>query len=170
MSLVLSDAEKRGESGVRASLHTNGTQIPLALDSSKRRTSAPLRVDSRGQSARQAGRAQGIAGGVVAVRSLPDYEGRAVRLTDERLAHIREHPEMAELEAAIEETLARPARVVQSLSDLQAQLYYRWYVGTAVGDKYLCVVVKVVGNDAFVLTAYLTDTIKKGRQVWPIET
>ena len=41
---------------------------------------------------------------------------------------------------------------------------------TAVGDKYFCVVVKVVGNDAFVLTAYLTDTIKKGRQVWPTET
>ena len=104
------------------------------------------------------------------MRSLRDYEGRAVRLTGERLAHIREHPEMAELEVAIEETLARPARVVQSLSDLQALLYYRWYVGTAVGDKYLCVVVKVVGTDAFVLTAYLTDTIKKGRQVWPTRT
>jgi len=39
-----------------------------------------------------------------------------------------------------------------------------------VGDKFLCVAVKVVDNDAFVLTAYLTDTIKKGRQVWPIET
>jgi len=68
------------------------------------------------------------------------------------------------------ETVARPARVVQSVSDPQTHLYYRWYVGTRVGSKYLCVVVKVVGNDAFVLTAYLTDTIKKGRQVWPIET
>ena len=77
---------------------------------------------------------------------------------------------MSDLEAAIAETLGRPARVIQSLSDQQAHLYYRWYVGTRVGDKYLCVVVKVVGNDAFVLTAYLTDTIKKGRQIWPAET
>ena len=38
------------------------------------------------------------------------------------------------------------------------------------GDKYLCVVVKVVGTDAFVLTAYLTDTIKKGQQLWPPST
>jgi hypothetical protein len=104
------------------------------------------------------------------VRSLRDFEGRSVRLTDERLAHIREHPEMAKLEAAIAETLARPTRVVQSSSDFQARLYYRWYVGTRVGDKYLCVVLKVVGGDAFVLTAYLTDTIKKGQQLWTAET
>jgi hypothetical protein len=65
------------------------------------------------------------------VRSLRDYEGRAIRLTDERLAHIREHREMADLDAAIAEALARPVRVVQSLSDLHARLYYRWYVGTA---------------------------------------
>ena len=101
--------------------------------------------------------------------SLRDFEGRVIRLTDERLTHIREHPEMSDLKAAIAETVARPARVVQSVSDPQAHLYYRWYVGTRVGDKFLCVVVKVVDDDAFVLTAYLTDTIKKGRQVWPIE-
>jgi len=28
-------------------------------------------------------------------------------------------------------------------------------------------VVKVVGEDAFVLTAYLTDKVKKGVQIWP---
>ena len=74
---------------------------------------------------------------------------------------------MASLKDAIGETLARPQRVVASLSDPQARLHYRCYVGTRVGDKYLCVVVKVVGDDAFVLTAYLTDTVKKGHQLWP---
>ena len=63
--------------------------------------------------------------------------------------------------------LAQPQRVIQSLSDPEARLYYRYYVGTRVGDKFLCVVVKVVGADAFVLTAYLADTIKKGQQLWP---
>ena len=104
------------------------------------------------------------------MKILRDYEGREVRLTDERLAHILEHPEMVGLEDGIAETLAQPQRVIQSLSDLQARLYYRYYVGTRVGDKYLCVVVKVVGADAFVLTAYLTDTIKKGQQLWPSKT
>ena len=36
-------------------------------------------------------------------------------------------------------------------------MYYRFSVGTMVGDKFLCVVVKIVGDEAFVLTAYLTD-------------
>ena len=60
------------------------------------------------------------------MKPLLDFEGRLIRLTDERLVHIREHPEMSLLGAAIAETLARPARVVQSLSDPQARLYYRW--------------------------------------------
>jgi hypothetical protein len=66
----------------------------------------------------------------------------------------------------IRETLLEPQEVVQSSSDKQAQLYYRFYIGTKVGDKYLCVVVKVFMRDAFVLTAYLTDSIKKGDVVW----
>lgn len=101
------------------------------------------------------------------VKILTDYEGRAVRLTDERLAHILEHPEMVGLEARIEETLASPERVVESLSDPDARLYYRFYVGTLVGDKHLCVVVKLAQNDAFVLTAYLVNKPAGGRHIWP---
>ena len=55
------------------------------------------------------------------------------------------------------------------MSDSEARLYYRFYVGTRVGDKYLCVVVKVQSADAFVVTAYLTDKVKKGNLLWPIE-
>jgi hypothetical protein len=39
------------------------------------------------------------------VKVILDHQGLAVRLTDERLAHILDHPEMVGLEAAIEETL-----------------------------------------------------------------
>jgi hypothetical protein len=96
-----------------------------------------------------------------------DHEGRPIRLTDERLSHILERPEMRGMENRIEETLRRPDRVLESLSDEQAHLYYRFYVGTLVGDKYLCVVVKVTDNDAFVLTAYLMNKPAGGRQLWP---
>jgi hypothetical protein len=68
---------------------------------------------------------------------------------------------------AIVETLLSPQKVIQSLSDPEAHLYYRFYFGTRVGDKYLCVVVKIKGDDIFVLTAYLTDTVKKGEVIWP---
>jgi hypothetical protein len=101
------------------------------------------------------------------VKVLHDYEGRSVRLTDERLAHIQEHPEMAGIEEKIEQTLKAPERVIESLSDTEALLYYRFYFGTPVGGKFLCVVVKVGEREAFVLTAYLTDRVKKGRQLWP---
>lgn len=47
------------------------------------------------------------------VEAIVDYQGLAVRLTDERLAHILDHPEMVGLEAAISETLKQPALVTQ---------------------------------------------------------
>lgn len=72
------------------------------------------------------------------------------------------------MESAITETLLHPERVVQSFSDPQARLYYRYYLRTLVGGKYLCTVVKVlVEGDAFVLTAYLTDRIQRGVTLWP---
>ena len=39
---------------------------------------------------------------------LRDYEGRSIRLTEERWAHISEHPEMVMMRAAVEETLGGP--------------------------------------------------------------
>ena len=101
------------------------------------------------------------------MKTFRDYEGRTIRLTDERLAHILEHPEMQGMEGRIGETLQRPERVLESLSDPQTRLYYRMYVATRVGDKHLCVVVKMADNDAFVLTAYLMSRPAGGRQLWP---
>ena len=71
------------------------------------------------------------------------------------------------MESRIEETVMRPEKVLESLSDTQARLYYRFYIGTRVGDKHLCVAVKVADNDAFVLTAYLVRQLAGGRQLWP---
>ena len=76
---------------------------------------------------------------------------------------------MVGLEEAINETLMQPEKILGSLSDPDARLYYRFYLGTRVGDKYLCVIVKLGGEDAFVVTAYLTDRIKKGVLTWPKE-
>jgi hypothetical protein len=94
-------------------------------------------------------------------------DGIAIRLTDERRRHILEHPEMVEMEAAIEETLIDPQSVVQSITDTEVHLYYRFYFRTIVGGKFLCVVVKMREAGAFVLTAYLTARIKKGDRIWP---
>ena len=101
------------------------------------------------------------------MKLLHDFNGLAIRLTDERLGHILEHPEMTSMEAAIEETLRDPERVMQSVTDPSVRLYYRFYFRTIVGGKFLCVVIKMGEHGAFVLTAYLTDRVKKGERLWP---
>jgi len=101
---------------------------------------------------------------------LSDYEGRTVRLTDERWRHIQAHPELAGMQAAVAETLREPEVVIRSASDPLAKLYYRFYHRTIIGGKHLCVVVKVRQDDAFVVTAYLTDRVMEGTVLWPRES
>ncbi len=82
------------------------------------------------------------------------------------MAHIMDHPEMLAMKHGILETLQKPELVLRSLTDEKASLYYRYYEGTRVGGKHLCVVVKDISNDSFLLTAYLTDKIKRGEMIW----
>lgn len=103
------------------------------------------------------------------MKNFRDCFGRTVRLTDERMAHILEHPEMKGLADEIGRTLERPQRVRRSRSDAAVRLFYEFYARTIVGDKWLCVVVKYADGDAFVVTAYLTDTLKAGEDLWPIK-
>lgn len=101
------------------------------------------------------------------MKIIRDCFGRDVRLTDERLAHILEHMEMAGMEAEIERVIQAPAEVRISRSDESVKLFYEYYAQTSVGGKWLCVVVKYFSDDAFVITAYLTNTIKAGEVLWP---
>ncbi len=47
------------------------------------------------------------------------------------------------------------------------ELEVGFYARTRVGDKWLCVVVKYLQDDAFVITGYLTDKLKAGEILWP---
>jgi hypothetical protein len=103
------------------------------------------------------------------MKTLKDCFGHSVRLTDERLAHILEHPEMKGMAAEIKRVLIHPQLVRRSRSDAAVRLFYEFYAQTIVGGKWLCVVVKYGENDAFVVTAYLTDKPKAGEDLWPIK-
>jgi len=103
------------------------------------------------------------------MKTLKDCFGHSVRLTDERLAHILEHAEMKGMAAEIERVLREPQLVRRSRSDAAVRLFYEFYARTIVGGKWLCVVVKYMENDAFVVTAYLTDKPKAGEDLWPIK-
>jgi hypothetical protein len=101
------------------------------------------------------------------MRILTDCLGRTVRLTEERLAHILEHPEMSGIGSEIEAALTKPEFVRPSRSDSSAHLFYKFCSKTVVGGKWLCVVVKYAEADAFIVTAYLTNKPKPGENLWP---
>ena len=88
-------------------------------------------------------------------------------MTNERQEHFETaHPELADSVPRITETLTNPDTIVRSVTDEAVELFYRHYPTTPVTSKFLCVVVKVVANDSFVITAYYTDTIKQGERLW----
>ncbi len=101
------------------------------------------------------------------MKTIQDCFGHSVRLTDERMAHILEHPEMSDMAAEIEQVLIQPQTVRRSRSNDAVRLFYEFYTKTIVGGKWLCVVVKYSKDDAFVVTAYLTDKPKTGETLWP---
>jgi hypothetical protein len=103
------------------------------------------------------------------MKILADCFGHQVRLTEERLAHILDHPEMQGMKDEIERVLRQPVLIRRSRSDKTVRLFYKFYVQTLVGEKWFCVVVKYAVEDAFVVTAYLTDKPKTGEDLWPIK-
>jgi molybdopterin synthase catalytic subunit len=74
---------------------------------------------------------------------------------------------MKEQEDKLVKTLLEPDVIIQSQSDKTVRLFHRFYSGTIVGDKYLCVVVKYPQRgSAFIITTYFTDKIKTGGILW----
>ena len=96
-----------------------------------------------------------------------DILHRRIRLTDERKEHIEtDHPEMLGQIGNIRCTLANPEHIIRSNVDANVEMFYRYFDITPVTKKYLCIVVKVMADDHFIVTAYFTDTIKRGEMLW----
>lgn len=96
-----------------------------------------------------------------------DFFGRSVRLTEERRRHIEgDHPEMRGQIERIGETLMDPDIIVRSRSDRDVELFFKHYTLTPVSEKYMCVVAKTLQSDAFIVTAYYTDRVKRGEAIW----
>ena len=82
--------------------------------------------------------------------SIKDCLNRNVRITDERINHIREnHPEFSykDFDEKMINTLQLPDIIILSSSDKTVELFYKYYFNTPVGEKWLCIVVKNLEND-----------------------
>jgi hypothetical protein len=69
------------------------------------------------------------------MKTLTDCFGREVRVTDERLAHILERPELGGMDSEVELVLRQPQFVRLSRSDYGVRLFYAFYPETLVGGK-----------------------------------
>jgi hypothetical protein len=91
--------------------------------------------------------------------------GIAIRLTDERWAHItEEHCELAGLRSEVIETVSYPNRILLG-GDGELIAVREVEIG-----KHLVVVYREQSDDGFIITAFLTRRIRsleKRRQVWP---
>lgn len=98
---------------------------------------------------------------------IQDISNRAIRLTDERLSHLEtDHPEMQGQLSKIIETMSDPDIINRSATDPQVELFYKHYLSTPVTTKFLCVVLKVLTDDNFIITSFFTNTVRKGDVIW----
>ena len=88
--------------------------------------------------------------------------GKRIRISDEYWQTIIEtkHPVMAGQEELVKLALTSPEQVRRSRKDAAVHLHYRKSHG-----RFCWVVVKHLNGDGFVVTAYLTDTIKAGEVI-----
>ena len=88
-----------------------------------------------------------------------------LRLTEERWNHVRtRHPEMADQQERVLETLSQPDFVQQG--DRGELLAIRRYPDTPLTEKYIVVAYREVSEqDGFVVTAYLTNEPSPRRRV-----
>jgi hypothetical protein len=88
-----------------------------------------------------------------------------IRLTDERWSHIVEEPgELVGYRRDVLTAIAQPARV---LAGFRGELFA---ITEIASGKWLVVVYREIGDDGFVITAFVTTrsaSLSRKAQVWP---
>lgn len=90
--------------------------------------------------------------------------GYRVRLSRDRWRQILrfKHPSLKGCEKHLRQCLQNPVLIRESAKEPEVHLYYN-----DAEDKYLCVVTTPgQGSDRFIVTAYFTKNIKKGKELW----
>ncbi|VVB87323.1 Uncharacterised protein [uncultured archaeon] len=93
-----------------------------------------------------------------------DRFSRRIKLTEEGWNHIVEtHPELKDMLEDLKGVLEDPELIKKSVYNENVVLFYRYY-GHIYQGKHMCVVVRL--DEESIVTAYITDRIKKGEIVW----
>ena len=73
----------------------------------------------------------------------------------------RKHPEIKNQKHKAIETLTNPDTIKQSQVDEKVFLYYQ-----KITDKYFCIVAKHLDVNGYIVTAYITKKLAKGKIIW----
>lgn len=73
----------------------------------------------------------------------------------------QKHPSMRKGMNDVILAIQQPDEIRQSKSSEDVYLFYR-----TVGQLYICVAVKILNGDGFIVTAYTTTKIKEGMLLW----
>lgn len=72
------------------------------------------------------------------------------------------HPSIAKYVDQVKSTLEDPDQICKSKQDPRVHLYYK-----NIGKLFVCIVADhVTVNEGYIITAYLTDRIKEGEQIY----
>jgi len=94
------------------------------------------------------------------IKSVLDKQIRTTQSYWQKITVIK-HPSVKGKEKEAREVLKSPDMIRISNSDKKVFLYYKKYL-----KNYLCVVVKHENGKGFVITVYITNKIKEGKQIW----
>ena len=94
------------------------------------------------------------------IKSALDKQIRTTQSYWQKITVIK-HPSVKGKEKEVQKVLKSPDIIRISNSDKKVFLYYKKYLKT-----YLCVVVKHENGNGFVITVYITNKIKEGKQIW----
>ena len=89
--------------------------------------------------------------------------GRRIRITKTYWEYITtiKHPSLKGLEAKVKKALTNPIEIRKSPRDPKVYLYYIPHK-----DKLICVVVKHLNEEGYIITAYLTRRKAPGEIIW----
>jgi len=75
---------------------------------------------------------------------------------------IGKHPDLVDLESEIQQALSDPDEIRRSSRDPNVLMFYR----ILKEKRWAVAVVKKLNDEGFLVTAYQTDAIKEGEQLW----
>ncbi len=94
------------------------------------------------------------------ILEIVDSSGRKIHLSKKQWAHIRKkHPEIEDLEM-LKEGIEKPDKVTNYNYDPSVHYYYKFYKHIKFSKRFLCIAVKYLNGEGYIITAYFDRRIK----------